>query len=170
MTPFLTSPPSSRRNCGSRRVAPSSVESVDPNVWLGTDHQKFQRSTKSATGLLTLPKHLMYGILCLPTFIMKNQPLIQIYIYIYIFQSHGAYGLCLMNSGYGIKPIRAQVYTGTSPLRRRWNTHLFGWFKSWFYLDMKPQIVKRLLMEKQAELLFRSWTLWWYFVHETIPT
>ena len=83
MTPFLTSPPSARRNCGSRRVAPSSVESVEPNVWLGTDHQKFQRSTKSATGLLTLPKHLMYGILCLPTFIMKNQPLIQIYIYIY---------------------------------------------------------------------------------------
>lgn len=104
------------------------------------DHQKFQRSTKSPTGVHTFPKHLMYGILWyayLHLWWKTN------HWFKHIFQSHGAYGFCLMNSGCGIKPIRAPAYTGTSPLRRRSNTHLFGWFKSWFYLDMKPKIVKR---------------------------
>lgn len=149
-----TSPPSARQKL---RKQKSCTEFCGER---GAECVTWYRSSKISTvqkktqrGSLTLPKHFMYGILCLPTFTMKK-PTIDSNIYIYIHS----------------KPIRAPVYTGTSPLRRRWNTHLFGWFKSWFYFYMKPKIVKILLMEKQVELLFRSWTLWWYFVHETIPT
>lgn len=73
------------RNCGSRRVARSSVESVEPNVWLGTDHQKFQRSKKKHKEVHSpcpnISCMVYYAYLHLP---WKNQPLIQIYIYIYI--------------------------------------------------------------------------------------
>ena len=79
-----------------------------------------------------------------------------------IFQSHGAsYGCCLMNSGQA-KLIRERLYNGTSPLRRRWNTHFFGDSNPDF-LDMKATVVD----EKTSGQLFPSWRLWSYFVNNS---
>lgn len=81
-----TSPPSARQKL---RKQKSCTEFCGER---GAECVTWYRSSKISTvqkktqrGLLTLPKHFMYGILCLPTFTMKKPTIdSNIYIYIYI--------------------------------------------------------------------------------------